>query len=213
MQTKDPTISRKIILVQEKDEDIQNGFLMLVPLYKSDNATSEYGELFGFNSYVFRMNDFVEGILDLENLEHLSHIHFQIYDGEKMAENVFFDSLDLQPLQGEKKFYEMKTISVANRNLILTFEGDSERIGHFEVAWIGLLSYGMSIVFRVVTFLITKNIQLSNKILKKEKLELVGELTGRLAHDIRNPLSNILMSANLLREYKNVKDDEQVLRN
>lgn len=43
MQTKDPTISRKIILVQEKDEDIQNGFLMLVPLYKSDNATSEYG--------------------------------------------------------------------------------------------------------------------------------------------------------------------------
>ena len=73
IETGDTTITGKIILVQEIDEDIQNGFLMLVPVYS--NVNSDYLQGIVYN--VFRINDFVKGTIDLELFEHL---RLKIYD-------------------------------------------------------------------------------------------------------------------------------------
>ena len=71
------TLTGKIILVQETSKDVQNGFLMVLPVYQYDEKTGS-AKLEGFVTAVFRMNDFIENNLD-ENL--LEYMEFKIYDG------------------------------------------------------------------------------------------------------------------------------------
>ena len=53
------TVTGKIILVQETENDVQNGFLMLVPVYSNEsNEMNESFELEGIVYSVFRINDF-----------------------------------------------------------------------------------------------------------------------------------------------------------
>ena len=46
----------------------------------------------------------------------------------------------------------------------------------------------------------------TNALLKAERLSAIGELSGRLAHDLRNPLSVMKMSTDLIK--KNSKDSK-----
>jgi len=65
------TLTNKIILVQEIDENTQNGFLMLLPIYQNiENDKNQ--ELRGLIYSVFRMDDFVEGTLDNEIFDHIN---------------------------------------------------------------------------------------------------------------------------------------------
>ena len=57
------------------------------------------------------------------------------------------------------------------------------------------------IIFRIFKIMFEQNLRL-------EKLAIVGELSSRLAHDMRNPLSNIAMSTDLLKS--KTSDDDTV---
>ncbi len=209
--TAEETLTGKIILVQETEENVQYGFLIILPVFDLHDNHEHKGELMGFLYSVYRMNNFIEGIFVEEDFEHLSHIQMQIYDEKKTEENLFFDSDDLQSFEGEKYFVDIKTISFGNRNWILDFQGEAiHSTSNFELVGVGVLSYGLSILFTYVTILLTKNIQLSRKIAKKEKVGVIGEISSRLAHDIRNPLSNIRMSAELLQNDKAINENQEI---
>ncbi|AFS80500.1 multi-sensor signal transduction histidine kinase [Candidatus Nitrosopumilus koreensis AR1] len=92
-ETGETTVTGKIILVQEIDDDIQNGFLMLVPVYTNGQPQTS-DNLEGMVYAVFRMNDFVEGIFGLESFE---YIHMEIYDNIISEDSLFFDSYDVVP--------------------------------------------------------------------------------------------------------------------
>jgi signal transduction histidine kinase len=58
---------------------------------------------------------------------------------------------------------------------------------------------GITILFVILLFDKTKNqakiiLQAQNEVIKKEKLSVIGELTARLSHDLRNPLSIIRLA-------------------
>ncbi len=84
------SITNKIILVQEIDDDIQNGFLMMMPVYKNGSPTGTVEErsnnLQGFVYAAFRMNDLMDGIQDFEN----SQITFDIYDGQINQDSLLY---------------------------------------------------------------------------------------------------------------------------
>lgn len=63
---------------------------------------------------------------------------------------------------------------------------------------------GVHIVLLLIIFRIFKTIFEQN--LRLEKLAIVGELSSRLAHDMRNPLSNINMSTQLLKSKTSDED-------
>jgi CHASE1-domain containing sensor protein len=65
ISTGQATITGKVILVQEVGTEVQNGFLMLMPVYGLYEDTNQV-QLEGFVYSVFRMNDFVKGIWDVE---------------------------------------------------------------------------------------------------------------------------------------------------
>ncbi|HAS51378.1 MAG TPA: hypothetical protein DCS21_06405, partial [Gammaproteobacteria bacterium] len=81
MDTGEPTLSGKITLIQETDEDVQQGFLMYVPLYRKDLPVTTPDErraaIQGFVYAPFRIHDLMQGILGTGQAD----IQFEIYDG------------------------------------------------------------------------------------------------------------------------------------
>ncbi len=55
--------------------------------------------------------------------------------------------------------------------------------------------------------------QKSNALSKSEKMATIGELTSRLAHDLRNPLSVIKTTHGIMKEKPNMKVDERLQYN
>lgn len=78
-------ISGKVTLVQETDVDVQAGFLMYVPVYRTGVTPPSVEErralLQGFTYAPFRMNDLMDGALG----EQASDIDLEIFDGETNA--------------------------------------------------------------------------------------------------------------------------------
>lgn len=89
--TGDTAITGKIILVQEITEDVQAGFLMMVPVYENNMPAGTVEErrenIKGFVYSPFRMNDLMQGIMGTT----VRDVTFAIYDGEPSEETQMFD--------------------------------------------------------------------------------------------------------------------------
>ncbi|MDE1770059.1 MAG: DUF3068 domain-containing protein [Thaumarchaeota archaeon] len=74
---------------------------------------------------------------------------------------------------------------------------------------------GFAILFVILLFDKIKNqskiiIQTQSEVIKKEKLSVIGELTARLSHDLRNPLSVIKLSVQGIEMRVNNKSDPKL---
>jgi len=86
-------VSGMVTLVQETESDVQRGFLMYLPVYRSGMPTETVEErraaIKGFVYSPFRIKDLMQGILGKGDTE----IDFRIYDGKTTAaEMVMYDS-------------------------------------------------------------------------------------------------------------------------
>lgn len=94
MENNRPGITGKVKLVQEITEEVQAGFLIYVPLYKTAKVEELQPEkrvdlIRGFIYSPFRMGDFMLGTLGTRFMD----IHIKVYDGTDLAEeNLMFDS-------------------------------------------------------------------------------------------------------------------------
>jgi len=201
------TLTNKIILVQEIDENTQNGFLMLLPIYQNiENDKNQ--ELRGLIYSVFRMDDFIEGTLDKEIFD---HINIRIYDGPRELSNLFFESSYADPLNFTS-FTDSSFIEFGGKFWTLEFHGILPAKSNIQDKWmiIPVIGYIMSFLLFFTFLLFTKNIHLTNLILKQEKIRTIGELASRFSHDIRNPLSNIQMTVELIRKNKEIKQNQHL---
>ena len=78
-----------------------------------------------------------------------------------------------------------------------------------------IVMVGIAILFVILLFDKIKNqakiiLQTQNEVIKKEKLSVVGELTARLSHDLRNPLSIIRLSVEGIEMRINNKSDTKL---
>lgn len=84
-------ITGKITLIQENDQDVQSGFLMMMPVYKNGEPTTTLEErqaaLQGFVYSPFRMNDLMHGILGAT----FQDVSFQVYDGPQKPDKLMYD--------------------------------------------------------------------------------------------------------------------------
>lgn len=89
--TGDTAITGRITLVQETEQDVQVGFLMMVPVYENGapaQTTEERRQsIEGFIYAPFRMNDLMQGIMGST----VRDVTFAIYDGEPSGETLMFD--------------------------------------------------------------------------------------------------------------------------
>jgi signal transduction histidine kinase/CHASE1-domain containing sensor protein len=109
-------MSGKVTLVQEIDEDIQPGFLIYVPIYRSvsipETVTERREQLLGFAYSPFRAGDLFMNML--EDMQ-ASQLTFAIYDGDRIeTDALLFKSFDpqagLPQLAWLPRFREITTI-------------------------------------------------------------------------------------------------------
>ncbi|NLH51006.1 MAG: PAS domain S-box protein [Myxococcales bacterium] len=103
-------LSGKVTLLQEIDQDVQAGFLIYMPVYRTGQPISTVGErraaLYGYVYSPFRVRNFVDQIFP--NGFHYTRL--QIFDGpEANAQSLLFDSLGHDVIYSEKLSGPTKT--------------------------------------------------------------------------------------------------------
>jgi signal transduction histidine kinase len=206
IETGDTTITEKITLVQEIDDDVQNGFLMLVPVYSNDNPD----RLQGIVDIVIRINDFVQGTVDAKSFEHL---RLKIYDDHVSDENLFFNSDEIFDYEfGDPDFSTEINTSVNNRNWVFVYEGIQSPLAqtdHLLLFVIPIVGFSMSLLLFYTFRVISKNLKLSQEAINNEKITAIGTMTSRMSHDLKNPLSVISISLELLQKNLGSNMDEK----
>ncbi|MFQ3288021.1 MAG: PAS domain-containing protein [Alteromonadaceae bacterium] len=90
--------SAKVKLVQENGDDLQNGFLMYLPLYRSgariESVAQRQKELIGYVYSPFWIDNLIKGIL-LSDKER--HVNFSIYDGDLQKAEVLLYEPKINP--------------------------------------------------------------------------------------------------------------------
>jgi len=209
IDTGDTTITGKIILVQEIDEDVQNGFLMLVPVYSNSNPDSLKGIVYT----VFRINDFIAGTVDDALFEHL---RLKIYDDFVSDENQFFNSDSITHHEFEDAdFTTSITISTNNRDWVFVYEGIQNPLAQmdmFILFAIPITGFFMSALMFYLFRIIAKNLKLSQTVLKSEKVSVMGTMASRLSHDLRNPLTVIKGNLDLMMNSLESEPSEKATR-
>lgn len=194
-ETGTTTITGKIILVQEIDENIQNGFLMMDPIYSNDDSSLQ-----GIVYAVFRINDFVQATINMETFE---HHRLKIYDEYVSDETLFFDSELIHDSKFDTADYSTTiTSSINNRNWVFVFEGVKtpfDQISTLILFFIPIVGFSMSFLLFYVFNIIAKNLKLTQDVLRSEKISAMGIMASRLSHDLRNPLTVIKNTLQLMK--------------
>lgn len=180
------TISGKVRLVQETDQDIQAGFLMYVPLYDrtkdADTVAARRESLVGYAYSPFRMKNFMKGIFG----PRAPDMDIEIYDGDIIDEShLMFDSDDSLevPVGRENSLFKItdkfeaygETWTIAFRSL-QSFEDRIEKSTSYIVLFAG-------IAISILIYLIILSINSTRKkasILADEMALAFGESEGRL---------------------------------
>jgi len=119
--TNSASLSGKVKLVQEFEDEVQNGFLVYLPVYKRgeviETANQRRAAIEGFVYSPFRAGDFVQS---LEYPD--TSIHFALYDGiddiseeNLLAQTEGFDAI------GSSNYSKIRTIYIHNRPLTIYF--------------------------------------------------------------------------------------------
>ncbi len=120
-----PALSGKVILKQETDTDVQNGFLLYVPVYKNftDKVTQVTSKnIFWYVYAPFRVNDFISSVVPTSKYD----ISFQIFDGLRMdSDNKIYTSPFFPEENEELLFRDFKTFSLAGHPWTVEFVNSS----------------------------------------------------------------------------------------
>lgn len=215
-------ISGKVRLVQETEKDIQNGFLMYLPVYRKDaeidTVEKRRSALVGYVYSPFRMNDLMHGILGREKPD----IDIEIFDGAAVSESsMMYDEDKSGEGVGKSSrsplFTRQKTVDINGRDWTLffcstpAFEAAIDKDKPVIVLTNGII---ISLLFFAVAASLAstreravalanemtqalrdseeERLALQAQMLNAQKLESLGVLAGGIAHDFNNILMSIM---------------------
>lgn len=117
----EPAMSGKVILVQETRQDVQNGFLMYLPVYRQglphDTPSSRRKNMMGWVYEVFRMGKLFEGISIAGNRD----IDVHVYDGDRISDAaLMFDNDKIDKRQARLK--STRHLVIAQHEWTLEFQ-------------------------------------------------------------------------------------------
>lgn len=202
------SISGKVKLVQEISKDVQPGFLMYLPVYKNDQPHQTLEErqsaVEGYVYCAFRMYDLMDAITgDLADIKN-SDIRFKIYDNTKSEENLLYDSKKGADESGAD-WHKTEQISFGHRTWMLEYVY-APKFSEFETITLTIIPIAGITMGIFVFFAIRSNRQSQNRInelnedlIKNEKLSAIGQIASRFAHDIKNPLTIIKNTAEIIK--------------
>ncbi|AZT83079.1 EAL domain-containing protein [Marinobacter sp. NP-4(2019)] len=114
-----PTVTGKVILIQEEVAEDQASFLMYYPVYQGGDVPELRVErrmmLAGFVFSAFRMNNLLDGIVGLIS----PFLDVRIYDGDQVSRDTLMYGSNLGSLDNDFSFDMSQTIRHGGRNWLL----------------------------------------------------------------------------------------------
>ncbi|MBL8566741.1 MAG: CHASE domain-containing protein [Hyphomicrobiaceae bacterium] len=162
-QTREPSLSGRVTLLQETNENQQAGTLMYLPVLKPDGSTA------AFVYAAFRMNDLISQVTKSQAPHTAGNVALRIYDGPiARPDAILFeghnDATSATRPRREPKYEHSLTLPVAGAVWSLAFTSTSE----FEDS----VSYGRTVFIAVVGSLLSG---------------LIASIVGSIAHaQVRN---------------------------
>ena len=186
--TKEMAITGKIILVQESEEDIQNGFLMLLPVFDHNNE-----KIIGLISAVFRMNDLMEAIIEKEFFE---ENNIKIYDSKELPDSLFFDSNELSGFSIFDENYVFRdSINFGGKDWKFIIQSSHYPLNDSDrniLILIPVIGFGISIMgyFAFINF--------NKSVIAKQVQKRRNEFESMMSHELKTPLVPIIGYCDML---------------
>ena len=118
-QTAEPTMTSRVVLVQESADYEQVGFLMYMPVYQGNDVPKtpqlRQQQLQGYVFSAFRMNNLFDGIVGLI----APFLDVRIYDGGEVNRDTLMYGSNLGSLDEEFTFEMSQTVAHGGRNWLL----------------------------------------------------------------------------------------------
>ena len=143
--TGEASLSGKVLLVQETNQDVQAGVLMYVPVYRHgapvDTLEQRRAAIIGWAYSPYRMIDLTLGIIEVANNPEFRRILLHIFDGNQAsATNILFDKTYHNPADNSF-LYQERHINFNGKSWLLTFDSyDSQYQADYSVTWLILLA-------------------------------------------------------------------------
>jgi len=182
-----PSLSKMVILVQETNQDVQKGCLLYLPVYNETNKTAatpdRQAALKGFVYSPFRINDLMKGILGKGS----SKIALEIYDGTTTdTANLFYSSHASTAKPRPADFSASHTIHVGGNTWTLVFRSNDRLLSSLEATQPNIIAIAGILVNLLLWLILSKVNSLSrhNKILaerykvEKDRYEIVADSTN-----------------------------------
>ncbi len=213
--------SSMITLVQETDEDVQQGFLTYVPVYEGGQTPPTTAErrqaLLGWVYAPFRMNDLMDGILGSK----INTVDFEIFDGRGAdPDRLLYDSDPEVAATADEDLQRQVTILVQGRPWTMVFRPG----GAFRVASESLPTFvavaGLvidALLFYVISSLgrlnqraralaadRTAELRVTNEELQRQTAELqrsndeLRQFAHAASHDLQEPLRTMASYSSLV---------------
>jgi signal transduction histidine kinase len=153
------TLTAKVVLMQENEQDKQAGFLLYLPIYKDAKIPPTLQErrenLIGYIYSPFRADDFLSAVL---NQTSANDVAIRIYDGDAKPENLLAQSVADQPQIFESRkdetFYTKSNLDVAGRRWVIEYAPLPSAAEQSELRWIPLV-FIVGVIFSFLLFGIT----------------------------------------------------------
>ena len=188
MDTGEPAVSGRVTLVQETEEDVQQGFLMYAPVYRKNMPVSTVAErrtaIHGFVYSPFRARDLMHGIMG----RNVRGIDLAIYDGITTTKNsLLFDSTDGKP--SASHFTAQLPLATANQHWTLIFRAPGSYLTQ-EERLLPLIVAGAGIAIDFCLFLLISSIAR-----KKQDAEALAVLMAARLKESEARYSSLFNSA------------------
>ena len=169
--TGSPAATEKVILVQEIDKDIQSGFLIYLPIYKSLSETvfERRENLQGFVYSPFRMGDLLTQILGKE----MPKLNYSIYNGHlRNYENLMFrfNQNNSKEMDNFPRFHAVRSIDVAGQTWTIEFTSNLSSNLYPDIFYIILLLLVGLIISSLIWGLTLQEIKSREKTAESERL-------------------------------------------
>ncbi len=213
IKTGQPSITKKIKLVQETGKNVQPGFLMFLAIYEEDDAGTPR-KVKGFVTNVFRTHNLMRPLLN-----HFTELNLRLFDGEQaLKENLIYEKVLPTNQQAEEQHKDLKADTLLNIGGVswrLSVTPNVEFGSNIEEQqpYLILLS---GVVLSLLLFLITartikRRIILAEELARTKALEQKkDEFMTIASHELKTPLTNIKSTIQLL-ERLSLSDKERTL--
>lgn len=153
-----PTVSGKVVLVQDTSDDAKAGFLMYLPLYQGTTTTEAERKqhVFGLVYAAFRMDDLMQGIMG----ERFSGLKLAIYESpQASADSLMFTSSKVAPNE-QDVFYHSQTDLVGGQLWRLDISSQSRFISRAEQTqgmWLQFIGCGFILALFYSVLIMARN--------------------------------------------------------